>query len=122
MIEKLPELVNADEVLVRRGRYLSVDFMIEVGERQYIVRVREGRIAGVDSGPFVMPSWTFAVRGSAEAWERFWEPVPAPGWNDIFALRKDGRMTLEGDLQPLMANLLYIKEVLAAPRKLTVTA
>lgn len=122
MIEKLPELVNADEVLVRRGRYLSVDFMIEVGERQYIVRVREGRIAGVDSGPFVMPSWTFAVRGSAEAWERFWEPVPAPGWNDIFALRKDGRMTLDGDLQPLMANLLYIKEVLAAPRKLTVTA
>lgn len=122
MIEKLPELVNSDEVLVRRGRYLSVDFMIEVGERQYIVRVREGRIAGVDTGPFVMPSWTFAVRGSAEAWERFWEPVPAPGWNDIFALRKDGRMTLEGDLQPLMANLLYIKEVLATPRKLTVTA
>ena len=122
MIKKLPELVNADEVLVRRGRYLSVDFMIEVGERQYIVRVREGRIAGVDSGPFVMPSWTFAVRGSAEAWERFWQPVPAPGWNDIFALRKDGRMTLDGDLQPLMANLLYVKEVLAAPRKLMVTA
>lgn len=122
MIEKLPELVNDDEVLVRRGRYLSVDFMIEVGERQYIVRVREGRIAGVDTGPFVMPSWTFAVRGSAEAWERFWEPVPAPGWNDIFALRKDGRMTLEGDLQPLMANLLYVKEVLATPRKLRVTA
>ena len=122
MIEKLPELVNADEVLVRRGRYLSVDFMIEVGDRQYIVRVREGRIAGVDSGPFVMPSWTFAVRGSAEAWDRFWQPVPAPGWNDIFALRKDGRMTLDGDLQPLMANLLYVKEVLAAPRKLMVTA
>lgn len=122
MIEKLPELVNADEVLVRRGRYLSVDFMVEVGERQYIVRVREGRIAGVDEGPFVMPSWTFAVRGSAEAWERFWEPVPAPGWNDIFALRKDGRMTLDGDLQPLMANLLYVKEVLATPRKLRVTA
>ena len=122
MIEKLPELVNADEVLVRRGRYLSVDFMIEVGDRQYIVRVREGRIAGVDSGPFVMPSWTFAVRGSAEAWERFWQPVPAPGWNDIFALRKDGRMTLDGDLQPLMANLLYVKEVLAAPRKRLVTA
>jgi hypothetical protein len=122
MIEKLPELVNDDAVLVRRGRYLSVDFMIEVGERQYIVRVREGRIAGVDVGPFVMPSWTFAVRGSAEAWERFWEPVPAPGWNDIFALRKDGRMTLDGDLQPLMANLLYIKEVLATPRKLRVSA
>ena len=121
MIEKLPELVNGDQVLVHRGRYLSVDFMIEVGPRQYLVHIREGRIAGVDAGPFVMPSWTFAVRGAAEVWERFWQAVPAPGWNDLFALRKDGRLVVEGDLQPLMANLLYLKEVLAAPRKLSVT-
>jgi hypothetical protein len=122
MIEKLPELVNDDAVLLHRGRYLSVDFMIEVGERQYLVHVREGRIAGVDEGPFVMPSWTFAIRGPAEVWERFWEPVPAPGWNDLFALRKDGRMAMEGDLQPLMANLLYVKELIAAPRKLRADA
>ena len=112
------EAVNGDEALVRRGRYLSVDFMVEVGPEQYLFHVRDGRIAGIEPGPFVMPSWIFALRAPMEVWDRFWEPVPAPGWNDLFALRKDGRLTFEGNLQPLMANLLYVKEVLAIPRKL----
>ena len=43
---------------------------------------------------------------------------PAPGDNDIFALRKTGEMSVEGNLQPLMANLIYIKQVLAMPRVL----
>ena len=43
--------------------------------------------------------------------------VPAPGHNDIFALFKRGKLKIEGDLHPFMANLLYIKDVLAAPRK-----
>lgn len=118
MIEELPRLVNDDKVLVRRGRTLSTDFMVEVGQRQYLVRVREGRIVGVEPGPFVMPSWSFAVRAPEEVWQRFWRPVPAPGDNDIFALRKTGEMRVEGDMKPFVAYLLYIKEVLAAPRRL----
>jgi hypothetical protein len=47
----------------------------------------------------------------------FWKKVPAPGHNDIFALFKRGKLTIEGDLHPFMANLLYVKDVLAAPRK-----
>ena len=38
----------------------------------------------------------------------------------ILALVRRGLMTFEGDLQPLMANLLYIKGVLEAPRVLAV--
>ncbi len=114
--ERLPGLVNANAALVRRGRWMSCDFMIEVGEDQYLVRVRDGRLAGVDKGPFVMPSWSFAVRAPKDVWQAFWAATPAPGDNDIFALRKAGRMTLEGNLQPLMANLLYVKELLASPR------
>ena len=47
----------------------------------------------------------------------FWKKIPEPGHNDIFALFKRGKLTIEGDLQPFMANLLYIKDVLAAPRR-----
>ncbi len=32
MIEKLPDLVNGDARLVWRGRFLTVDFLVEVGE------------------------------------------------------------------------------------------
>ncbi|HKX09800.1 MAG TPA: hypothetical protein VJN67_16490 [Stellaceae bacterium] len=118
MLERLPELVNGDPVLVRRGRFLSTRFLVGVGETEYLVDIREGRIERVERGPFVMPSWRFALRGSAEAWRKFWQAVPPPGHHDLFALSKRGLLAIEGDLHPLMANLLYLKDVLAAPRRL----
>jgi hypothetical protein len=122
MIERLAELVNGDENLVRRGRFLNVDFLIEVGARAYHVSVREGRIAGIDQGPKLMRAWRFAIRADDEAWNQFWQPLPKPGYHDIFAMTKRGRAVVEGDLQPLMANLRYLKEVIAAPRRLARSA
>ena len=118
MIERLPELVNGDAVLVRRGRYFTDTFMLEVGDTQYLVHVREGRIDSVETGPFVMRAWTFALRASADVWERFWRKLPEPGYHDIFALLRKDRIVFDGDLQPMMANLLYVKTVIAAPRAL----
>ena len=116
-IAALPELVNADALLLRRGRYLTTTFLVEMDEVQYLVRVVEGRIASVERGPFLMRPWSFAVRASADAWRRFWEPVPAPGYHDLFAMKKLGVARVEGDIVPLMANLRYVKDVLAAPRR-----
>jgi hypothetical protein len=116
VLEGLDELVNGREAVVRRGRYLTTTFLVETGETAWLVTVLEGRIARVERGPFLMRQWSFAVRASAEAWRRFWEPAPAPGYHDLFAMAKAGHARIEGDLQPLMANLRYIKDVLEAPR------
>ena len=113
-----PALVNQDTALIRRGRWLSNVFLVEAGTMQFLVHVDKGRLLKVEHGPFVMPSWSFAVRASESVCQRFWQPLPAPGDNDIFALRKTGEMSVEGNLQPLMANLIYIKQVLAMPRLL----
>ena len=115
---RLPELVNQDTALIRRGRWLSNVFLVEAGTTQFLVHVDKGRLLKVEHGPFVMPSWSFAIRASESVWQRFWQPLPAPGDNDIFALRKTGEMSVEGNLQPFMANLIYIKQVLATPRAL----
>jgi hypothetical protein len=117
MIERIPDLVNADENLVRRGRYLSTTFMLGVGDHGYLIKIIEGRIVSITPGPFVTPNYSFALRAPKDEWEMFWEKIPKPGHNDIFALFKRGKLTIEGDLHPFMANLLYIKDVLAAPRK-----
>ena len=114
-IEALPELVNNNAALVRRGRHLTTTFMLEIGDKQYLVSVLNGRILDVTAAK-VMPCWVFALRAPAEAWRKFWAPVPEPGYNDIFALIRRGLMRIEGNLQPLMANLLYIKAVLASIR------
>ena len=73
-IERLPELVNANAALVRRGRHFSTDMMIEVGAQQYLVRIAQGRIESVQPVRVNLQPWSFAIRASAEDWARFWEP------------------------------------------------
>jgi len=122
MIERLFELVNADAALVRRGRFLTTDFLVEVGDEPFHVSVQDGRIASVTRGPAAARPWRFAIRASAEAWREFWQPVPRPGYHDLFALTRFGHARIEGDLRPLMANLRYVKEVLETPRRLARSA
>ena len=118
MIERLPELVNRNAVLLRRGRHLDLDIMIEIGSVPYYVSIESGRIARLDRGPLLMRSWALAFRGPDDAWRQFWQPFPPPHFHDIFALAKCGQLRIEGDVHPLMANLLYFKDLLAAPRRL----
>ena len=118
LIEHIPELVNADPAIMRWGRHLNDSFMVEVGAQQYLLTVRDGRVESVAKGPFVQRAWRFAIRAKAECWERFWQKPPEPGWHDLFALLRRGDVAFEGDQRVLMAHLLYLKLLLAAPRKL----
>jgi hypothetical protein len=113
---RLAVLQSADAALVARGRYLNATMLLEVGDERCLVEVEHGRVSALRPGPLVMPSWTFAIRAHREDWEQFWSPVPPPGTHDLFAMLKRGRLTFEGNLAPLMANLLFVKELLAMPR------
>lgn len=115
-IERLPELANGDTWLIHRGRFLDVDLMLEVGETQYLVHIREGRVESVDRGPFVMPRWTFALRASLEDWKAFSSPTPSPGSHDLVAMMKFERLVLDGDPYPFMTHLRYFKDLLARLR------
>ena len=117
MIESIAERVNADPAILRWGRHMNETFMLEVGESQYLVTVAAGRIEKVERGPFVMRPWRFAIRAGAEQWEKFWRDPPPPGWHDLFALLRRGEVAFEGDQRVLMSYLLYLKLVLASPRK-----
>ena len=55
MIEKLPELVNRDAVLLRRGRHLDLDILIEIGSVPYYVSIAGGRIARLSFHRLVEP-------------------------------------------------------------------
>ena len=116
MIEKLAALVNSDPAIVRWGRRMNETFMVEVGDTQFLLTVRDGRIEQIEKGPFTQRPWRFAIRASRESWDRFWQKTPAPGWHDLFALLRRGDVKFEGDQRVLMAYLQYLKLVLAAPR------
>jgi pimeloyl-ACP methyl ester carboxylesterase len=112
----LLEKWNSNLHLVWRGRNLTADCLIQIGEAPFLVRIEQGRLEEYRRGLPLLRSWAFAIRGSARAWAALWEDAPPPGWHDIFALSKLGEMSLEGNLQPLMANLQFIKDVVTLPR------
>jgi hypothetical protein len=117
MIDSIPKHVNADARLVHRGRFVDTTFMIAIDDADYLLRIQEGRVTKVTPGPFITPDYSFALRAPRAVWEKFWQPLPPLGFTDVFALVKQKLMRVEGDIHPFMANLLYFKDVIAAPRK-----
>jgi hypothetical protein len=122
VIEALKERVNTDAALVRRGRYLTTTFLLEAGDTAWLIAIFEGRIASITRGPFVMPSWSFALRAPAAEWEKFFLGKPPPGSNDLMAMARRRALKTEGDLRVFMTHLRYFKEALSKLRPQGVAA
>jgi pimeloyl-ACP methyl ester carboxylesterase len=108
--------VNADAALLRRGRYVTLAFVLGIGADDYVIDIDAGRIVAVARRRLATESGRFAIRAEGEVWREFWRPIPAPLHHDLFALLSAGLARIDGDLLPLMQNLQYFKDLLAAPR------
>lgn len=118
VLEKLRERANANPNLLRIGRYCTTDFLIEVGDEAFNLSVRGGRVVDISQASLPLRPWTFAIRAPSWSWQRFWQPIPEPGFHDVFAMSSTGAARIEGDVGPLLANLRYFKELLELPRRL----
>lgn len=116
-IGKIVSAGSNDHRLIKRGERVTATVQLGVGNENCLLRINQGRITECDTGNPVMPSYTFAIRSSEEEWHRFWQPVPPPGSQDLFALLKRRVLQLDGDLYPFMSHLFYFKFLLAAPRE-----
>ncbi len=116
MIERLQASVNADAALVRRGRWVSLDFVLGIGDEDWIVSIERGRVAGVERRRLATRSGRFSIRAARAVWEEFWRPVPRRDHHDLWAMLAAGLARVDGDLLPLVQHLQYFKDVLAAPR------
>jgi hypothetical protein len=112
----LPQLLGCDTDLMRRGRWLTVDCRIGVGDEAFILSLRGGRLTALERGAQLMRSAAFTFRASGEAWTNYWKPNPDPGWHDLLALTKRGAASVDGDLRPFLQNLQFFKDLLALPR------
>ena len=108
--------LNDDVALVRRGRFIDLDFLLGIAAETHYLTISVGRLSSIVPGPVLMKPWEFAIHIDGEAWEQFRQPVPKPNYHDIFAMCKQGTASIEGNIQPLMANLRYFKELLAHGR------
>ncbi|MCC7227565.1 MAG: hypothetical protein IT507_12830 [Burkholderiaceae bacterium] len=100
-----------------RNRACKADLLLQFGEVAAIVQVRDGRVAQIVEDRVPLRSWDFAVKGSEEGWDQFWQKFPPPGWHDILALNKRRVFSIEGNLHPLMSHLQFYKDLLACARE-----
>jgi len=115
--ETLQARVNADAALVRRGRWVTLDFILGVGEDDFIISVGAGQITAITPRRLQTKSGVFAIRAPAEHWRLHWQAVPPRDYHDIFAMLAKGLVTIDGTLTPLMQNLQYFKDVIACLRQ-----
>ena len=112
-----PARVAAEAALERRGRTLDADVLIEIGDKAWRAAIRRGQMVALQRGPFVLPSFTLALRITAEGMARFLAPAPVPGWHDLLALRRQGALRIEGDTATFFAHLAWFKAALALLRQ-----
>ena len=122
MIEQLAERANADDWLVHRGRRINLKFLLGIGGTDYIVAIRDGRIDSVSPRKLPTDTGAFSIRAADDVWADFWLAEPPRDRHDVFSMVAAGLATLDGELLPLMQNLQYFKDLLAAPRAAAVEA
>jgi hypothetical protein len=115
--DRLSILAPPGSALARRGRGLTARMLLRADHDDTIVTVTDGAVTDVAHGPFVMPSWDFGIAAPTATWSAFLAPKPPSKMHDLIGLVRHGGMRFEGNLQPLMAHLLYLKLLFAAARQ-----
>ncbi len=115
-LAELADRMNGNAGQVRRGRFVELEFLLQIGDEAHYLCISHGQLTAITPGPLLMRPWRFAIRIQADAWQRFCQPMPRPGYHDLFAMCKLGVAGIEGDIQPLIANLRYFQEMLAMAR------
>ncbi|AYG61867.1 hypothetical protein [Rhizobium jaguaris] len=116
-MEHIAKRLESKPHLLRMGCLLSETVLIEIGEECFYLTFHRGHIEKIAQGRNRKIPWRFAIRMDADALERFWQKLPAPGFHDIFGLVKLGRARIDGDILNLVKNLRFFKEILAIPRE-----
>lgn len=115
-LEHMRQELAARPDLLRLGALFSETVLLEVDAAEYYLSFDKGQLAEITPGPSRKTPWRFALRTDAEALAAFWEPLPRPGFHDIFGLVKIGRARIDGDILMLVKNLRFFKEFLALGR------
>src|SRR5881628_3430013 len=63
-VDHIRERVNARDALVRRGRYVSLAFLLGVGDQEYVVTIEHGRVTSVEPRRLATSTGRFTIRAA----------------------------------------------------------
>lgn len=117
-VDEFRRASDEDEELQAHGKYYSCDFLLDMEEHQFLIRMHEGKVEEilVDPGPLDR-RYQFIIRASAETWRNFGKEVPPPMYHGIWSATFQRDMRLEGDMLVLMQNLRTLTRQIELLRK-----
>jgi hypothetical protein len=104
--KKFQQATDGDAELSAHGKYYTCSYLLDMGEHRVLVKMHRGKVDELvyDPGDLEEP-YQFAIRASAETWEKFATPMPEPMYHGLWAASFRKGMRLEGDLLVMMQNL-----------------
>ena len=108
-LNALPQHTANGSALAAKGSQLNTVVMLVCSEHTVLLRIEQGVVQSVSTGPHVMPSFDFSLTASERDWQLYLSSVPPPGSHDLIALLRRGALELQGNLYPLMSHLMYFK-------------
>jgi hypothetical protein len=107
-VQELMNLVNNDPALSRRGAAYDLELGLTIGEENFLFEISNGKLTSLHENSERQADHGFTLNAPRESWSRFCQPLPPPEYHDIFAMLSCGHMSLTGDTNLLMSNLLYV--------------
>lgn len=115
-LEQMKTKLASSAYLQRLGWLFNETVLLGIDQDDFFLKFEQGNLVNIEVGPSLKTSWRFAFRTDADALEKFWQPIPKPGFHDIFGLVKIGRGRIDGDILCLVKNLRFFKEFMALGR------
>lgn len=116
-INQWRETLAADHEAGVRGHRCSLELCLYVDEQPVMLTVNKGVLMSGEPGPWHMRAADLTLRASTQAWQKFWQPHPPPGFHDLMAMSSYGHCRIEGNIDLLRTHLGFIKSLMAAPRR-----
>ena len=106
-VQKWQEAVNKNGPMKWIGKHFTAQLLFGFGDKEYVVAFDKGKLTNFTDQLGPESCYQLAIRGPAESWAKFCQPVPPPMYNDLWAMAHPlhGRATMEGDQKVLWQNM-----------------
>ena len=112
------DVINNDPEFKLASRFFSKDILLIVGDAKCIVKLRDGNVSEIKLNPTFMNPWSFFIKGSAETWQKFLQPIPPPFFTDLYGCISRQHFELGGDIEAAFAHYWALTRMLDVLREL----
>ena len=117
-VNQIRNSINNDPEFKLAAKYMSEDILLQVDEKQCILKIRDGVIEDILQAPSPMDQWSFFIKAPEKSWDLFLQPAPPPYFHSLFGatLRED--FQFGGNVEAMFAHYWATLRLFAVMRQL----